>query len=915
MEEITHFDRHFWALTGSSPFRWQRRMFRRLVKGDIPSCCDLPTGLGKTSVMTIWLIARARNPDLPRRLVYVVDRRAVVDQATEVAEELKRRLKEEPDLSSLVQDLRLDPEDGLPISTLRGQHADNRLWLKDPSRPAIVVGTVDMVGSRLLFSGYGVSPQMRPYQAGLLGADTLVVLDEAHLCPPFEALLKTIADDEGNAFGSTGGEMHGLMPPFRLLSLSATGRGDPGGEAVFRLEPKDHEDPVVIQRLAAVKRLKLDEPRRAQKLPAALAERAIELAPPEAPRRVLIYCDRRVDAQAVKEAIDKQSKKQAGEPISELLVGARRVHERTKLASWLKAHGFLGGAEEDAPDRPTFLVATSAGEVGIDLDADHLVSDLVTWERMVQRLGRVNRRGEKTSRVEVISAPRERETPEAWLKRLSCLRRPLEMLPPGEDGARDASPGALVALKQAGADSRIKEATDAATTQEPLRPALTRALVDAWSLTSIAEHTGRPDVQPWLRGWVSEEPQTAVVWRRWLPWPEDLEEPIVEDVNGFFAAGPPDLEEMLETETHRVIDVLVRRATTANEAALKAGAIEGRLALEQASPALILLGRDLRLRGCFTLRALAELKDNRRRRERAFADMIGAIVVVNAGLGGLDDDGLLDAASDAPAETLDGGWGEDVLARIGYRIVGPGEPEPDPRVWKRAETIRLGSPEEDEDDAGQGLEVYVLRTSDAPARGDLAIASRPQPLDEHHVWAGEEARQLAEALDLSPNFRNMLIAAARVHDGGKDRALWQTAMNAPRDGHGPYAKTAGGGDGRRLAGYRHEFGSLADAEKGVALDDLDPDLRDLALHLIAAHHGHGRPTITPHDPGRPGQWESRAAQDERAREAALRFARLQRRYGPWRLAWLEALLRAADWRASARHEAAQRNGQRPEAAD
>ena len=213
---------------------------------------DVPTGLGKTAVMALWLIALAEGANLPRRLVYVVDRRAVVDQATRFAERLRCNI---PD--HLADRLRVnDGAGGFPISTLRGGFTDNRDWLEDPSKPAIVVGTIDMVGSRLLFSGYGVSRRMRPYHAGLLGADVLVVLDEAHLCPPFEALLGCIADQRDGGLGpSTNGAS--VAPPFRLMSLSATGRETvhEHAEAVFRLDDGDRAEPIVEQRLTAKKRL------------------------------------------------------------------------------------------------------------------------------------------------------------------------------------------------------------------------------------------------------------------------------------------------------------------------------------------------------------------------------------------------------------------------------------------------------------------------------------------------------------------------------------------------------------------------------------------------------------------------------------------------------------------------------------
>ena len=199
------FDQAFMVLAGFPPFPWQRRLFDQyLSKGQLPAGVDIPTGLGKTAVMAIWLLARAKqglleqarndsagpieHQSLPRRLVYVVDRRAVVDQATIIAEEIRDRLDSCQELEPVRRGLGLGAGQKLPISTLRGRFADNRQWMEDPSAAAIVVGTVDMVGSRLLFEGYGVSRKMRPFAAGLLGCDTLVMLDEAHLVPPFEKL-------------------------------------------------------------------------------------------------------------------------------------------------------------------------------------------------------------------------------------------------------------------------------------------------------------------------------------------------------------------------------------------------------------------------------------------------------------------------------------------------------------------------------------------------------------------------------------------------------------------------------------------------------------------------------------------------------------------------------------------------------
>lgn len=146
------------------------------------------------------------------------------------------------------------------------------------------------------------------------------------------------------------------------------------------------------------------------------------------------------------------------------------------------------------------LVATAAGEVGIDLDADHMVCDLVAVERLIQRLGRVNQAGGegRAARVTVVVPPdMDAET-------RARLEAPLRALSPLDDGSLDAgsldaSPGALPALRQAHPDLIA-----AATTPAPLHPPLARATVDAWAMTALEHHAGRPAPGPWLRGWVEE---------------------------------------------------------------------------------------------------------------------------------------------------------------------------------------------------------------------------------------------------------------------------------------------------------------------------------------------------------------------------------------------------------------------------
>ena len=168
-------------------------------------------------------------PGVPRRLAWVVNRRVVVDQVTtEVQELLEHGLAK----CNLVRDALAEASvsgDALVASSLRGQLADNGDWARDPSTPGVVVGTVDMIGSRLLFGDTAVA--LPPADTcWVLGVDTLIVNDEAHLSPRFRA-----AAGESSSFATCGKDQGQEL---RVMLLSAT----PGLSElpVFAHDP--HED-------------------------------------------------------------------------------------------------------------------------------------------------------------------------------------------------------------------------------------------------------------------------------------------------------------------------------------------------------------------------------------------------------------------------------------------------------------------------------------------------------------------------------------------------------------------------------------------------------------------------------------------------------------------------------------------------
>jgi CRISPR-associated endonuclease/helicase Cas3 len=916
----------FEALTGYQPFHWQTRLYEVLTQnapGRWPTVVDLPTGLGKTHVITTWLCAltttleAGENLPFPRRLIYIVNRRTVVDQSTSLVTSLVQRLTDPQNeqweehasiLKLIAAPLRAcaatsGTDTPLAVSTLRGELADNGAWKRDPTKPAVAVGTVDMIGSKLLFSGYGDSHRTRPLHAGLVGQDALFVHDEAHLTRPFGATLRSIAKHQ---------LAEGDPRPIRVMELSATpveAESDPS--RIFQLkledEPVDQQKAEAERRLTAAKRLRLhplaqhqnDQPIR----------RLVELAQAHegSGERVLLFVQSPEDAKKLRGQL---SKAISPERIA-VLTGTLRGKERDELISATGGDAetkvlrrFLGEAEASELPQTTYLISTSAGEVGADFDADHLVCDLTVMDSMVQRLGRVNRRGRRSagnpSQIDVVVEHWQAQPPDSTVSgprgwsadRIRQCRATFQALGSLEqdDFGHKVSPLALRPLTQH---------RDAWST-EPAYPPLTDILLDSWSLTTahrLEESDFPPKIAPWLHGIEDELPQTHIAWR----WDiahlhkAEADESGAGLLNNVMQRFRLLSHEQLRDRTDRVRDGL-KKAVRRLE---KQRANDG----EAASPDHLFAG----IRSgagqwrWTTLRALATR-----------ANLEYATVVLPVEVGGVDA-GLLDGQADPPddPQSLDvAEWRcandspEPTRCRLLWKasdlddLSAESESTRVDRRLRRVLRVTLTDPELAEDGAGRYLD-YLLprRDPDAITGDDVEAGQAGQTLEDHTQAVTSAVQQIARCFSLDQDTSHALSRAARWHDAGKAIELWQRIGCNNTDLSNPLAKPPQDWyfNGRWLQGYRHEFGSIVAAAASDEIQALPGPQKDLVLHLIAAHHGFGRPHFQT-NAGHPelemhASLETQAAERE---ETMRRFGRLQQRYGRWGLAWLETLLRCAD---------------------
>jgi CRISPR-associated endonuclease/helicase Cas3 len=950
-------------------------------------------------------------------LVYVVDRRVIVDQATDEAERLWEALRQalldtSSSLHPLAQILReasmRGTESLIALSTLRGQKADNREWCLDPSRPAIIVGTVDMIGSRLLFSGYGkVGINHRSLQAGLLGQDALVVIDEAHLSPVFIETLLNIK----KAVQQTPS-----LRPFHVMSLSATlgKHGKP-----FEIdEPRELQNEQARLRLNAKKQIeflpfdqtaKAKEGKKASRkeIDEAFAERLVNrviqnerAAGPESARSVVIFV-RTVDlvntiaeklgteleklaawSEAV-EPVDKKELKKLRDGIEGRILkmtGEMRGYERDmeQLVKSEKFRAFLPKRDRETPRPTQYLIATSSAEVGVNLDADDGLCDLSTLDSMIQRIGRINRFGKTESTITVVvdeqglnafaSAYRKDEERQQTVSKLTgeidhlqCRlttalvdkaakketqkeinakkseRKKLEKkvadnaagnIEPSdaklyftwkalkavedETGRTNASPLAL---------RNLLAANQKALPDPPVCPPFDEARVDDWAMTSLKQQDyPRPLVQYWLRGVIEDESaQTTFVWRL------DLDQPDFASVSDDEA-----LSRAVELATAIPIQPKERANVTTPRAADLLKALAGKF---PDRPVVLIDSSG-------EAKAYALLHFKEKDKNYIFAMLAFSTVILPCSVGGLDEDGnptanLKDSRRVADViEQEHKEWTRYLIVRhpsdsYSIRQYGQIADEADeaelfsswqaavrsvPKdkgVCDNAKEIQktFAEVKEDEKTAVSYIAFFfnpktgrdeekawleadrVLREEDDEV-GSLGLRTRT--VAEHDADVELYVRNLAERIGLPGEIIEALAAAGFRHDKGKAREWWQRAIG----NHDPtgtfYAKSSENSfDHSFNQGYRHEFGSLVESLEDEEIK-AHPH-RDLILHLIAAHHGYARPHFPErafdHDLPKP---RSRQV----AHEAMLRFNRLQRQYGWWQLAYLEAVLKAADAMAS-----------------
>ena len=910
------FEEFYRAINGRETFPWQARLASQIAHTEEwPVEIGVPTGLGKTACLDIavwWLASQAdrlpANRTAPTRIWWLVNRRLLVDAVTDHAETISQSLADPSSLgigdraadpvAAIADRLRLlsaDPAAApLEVVRLRGGVPAGRPT--DPSTPAVLLSTLPMYGSRLLFRGYGSTRSMRPIDAAMAGTDSLVLLDEAHLAPHLRSLIPALAECTPRS-QTLPGEARSRP---RVVALTATGSA--GETSRFDLDADDGAHPVVCRRLDAQKPLEVhlfdsgDIGRR-------LAEAALSLvgeAP--APAACLVFANTPSTARSVFQEL----RKDEGSEVL-LLTGRSRERESERIRTRILDPVDGMAATLDASisrQRHLIVVATQTLEVGADVDAEYLVTEACGVRALTQRLGRLNRLGRhahaRAVYVHLPPKPSKRgqsaatewpvygEEPHAVLERLQAA------LTRDATNAVNLSPRRVAAL--------LGDPMD-----DPGRaPEILPGILWEWVKTTTPPE-GEAPVEPYFSGIEGPDYSVSLMWRAHVPdggellWPrasdrEAIEVPIgeareaLDGEQDLRRLGPDGVTmEEVASDDLRPGDTIVLPCDrglmdefgwdpSSSSPVVDMSLLEHGLPLD-AGTLLRLCG--LSLRDPID-RALGISEDDEEIDEAEREEALERI--------------LTDLTALTPPGWEETEW-RDLLAALDRQVLAPGNEVP-----------RLAT---HSDGAGS------LTLSDE--LDEVSLTDTAVLLDRHGEAVAARALEIADRLGLSADLAEVLRRAGRMHDIGKADRRFQRWLD-------PYEKHAGvkvaksnmpqhlWNGARAAAGWpaggRHEELSARLTRRWMELNPTSckASLHDLLLHLIISHHGSGRPLLPPvadatatvvSEVVEGASVEASADLSIADWDQPARFRRLTARFDPWGLALLEAILRQADHAVSA----------------
>jgi CRISPR-associated endonuclease/helicase Cas3 len=907
------FDDFFREVWGYEPFPWQSRLASQVAReGAWPDVLDLPTGSGKTAALDVALFDFICDGGLraPRRIVMVVDRRVIVDQIAQRAARLRMALANPPGaatralsqrLRSIVESGVAEVTDSLPLlhtAVLRGATVRDDTWARYPHVPVLGASTVDQIGSRLLFRGYGLSDGARPIHAGLSGCDTLLLLDEVHLSRPFAALLEQL-----RLLRDTYVNDSPVPARFLFSQLSAT----PGVEGdVFRLGPEDHGHPELARRLVAKKPARLkpvkvsgDERQRRKALAQAAASAAAKMVA-EGKRAIGVVVNRVDTARFAAEALAERDELEV-----RLLTGRMRPLDQMTLLQEVRDK-ILAGRKDSPSAQPFVLVATQCIEAGADFDFDGLVTECASLDALRQRFGRLDRRGVRSGDAVLLNRSDQEKGSDAvygeslartwaWLQAIAVDGDVVDM---GIDALEPHLP-------------REPELRDALRPPPRDEGVILPAHLDSWARTNPRPYAD-PDVATYLHGVPGTDervPDVQVVWRETFER-SATESAFASTASHDFDALPPGSLEALSLPPWAV------RAWLASYQPTDLADVEGQEPSDEQTEGSV---RPFWVR----------IDGGWQFKEDPSALHPGTTIIVPASYGGIGRFGTFDPDSRAPVEDLaeavqllqrgrplarmtpdvapelfdptDDVWRPkaltddedptDTVRDVAERVFD--EDHPTAAWWRRAVWVELR--EQRRRDwkvlllrdgtwmvSGRRLSPQKLRrvlegfgdgggpdaqdAYEATTEGDAdagSMTGRPVALSSHLTGVRDWAEAFGRACGLSERLVQALRWAGWIHDVGKADPRFQLMMHAGDPVRAREAAESGellaksgltwfdrsamhqaAARARYPRGQRHELVSLDMLERS---DELRRQIEaseadwDLVAHLVASHHGWCRP--------------------------------------------------------------------------